>query len=318
MSGGWSWTRRGLLVAPPPSDDVWRTHAQAPTVLALSERLWRVYFAARDAGNRTHPYAAELDPEDGMRVLAIRRSPPVVAPSAPGRFDAAGLGASCALPHGERVRLYYTGFFVRTDVPHHQAVGLAESDDGLRFERVAEGPVFTHGIRDPYFVSMPFVRRTASGYEMWYTSGTGWYDGGGRLEATYALRRTVSADGVLWSAESEPALAIEGRAPFADTRPWIARTGGRDELWFSSHGPAFRDGGAEAYRLFHAPLDASGTRAVAPVSEVAFENPPQPGEWDAQMQCYACVVPYEDGLAMFYNGNGFGTTGFGWAIGVRR
>jgi hypothetical protein len=32
------------------------------------------------------------------------------------------------------------------------------------------------------------------------------------------------------------------------------------------------------------------------------------------MQAYCCVVPFEGMQVMFYNGNGFGEAGFGWAV----
>ena len=36
--------------------------------------------------------------------------------------------------------------------------------------------------------------------------------------------------------------------------------------------------------------------------------------WDSEMICYPCVVNLEGELIMFYNGNGHGATGFGYAV----
>jgi hypothetical protein len=35
--------------------------------------------------------------------------------------------------------------------------------------------------------------------------------------------------------------------------------------------------------------------------------------WDSKMLAYPCVVETPGGILMFYNGNGFGASGFGWA-----
>ena len=36
--------------------------------------------------------------------------------------------------------------------------------------------------------------------------------------------------------------------------------------------------------------------------------------WDSQMMSYPNVIKYNSKLYMFYNGNGFGQTGFGYAV----
>ncbi|MEA2721914.1 MAG: hypothetical protein QOJ39_3778 [Candidatus Eremiobacteraeota bacterium] len=310
-----SFRRRGLLIVPPRSA-AWFSHAQNPTVLALAADRWRIYFAARNEANRATVFAADVDPRNEMRVLEIYARP-LLPPGAIGAFDVAGLGPSCALAACGRVWLYYVGVTVRSDVPYQHSIGLAVSDDGLAFERVATGPVLSTGPYDPIFVSTPFVRHTGSAYEMWYGSATGWDASAGRLEAAYAIRRTVSADGVVWSAATTLAVPPDDPRMVGATRPWIARDGERSRVWFSRRGADFRSGGPGAYRLVHAPLADGGTHADGPIERVVFENPPQPGDWDAQMQAYPCVMPLGDDLVMFYNGNEFGRAGLGWATTLR-
>ena len=36
--------------------------------------------------------------------------------------------------------------------------------------------------------------------------------------------------------------------------------------------------------------------------------------WDSEMMSYPNVIKYQDKIYMFYNGNGFGQSGFGYAI----
>jgi len=308
--------RRGLLVAPPGSGTAWASHAQNPTVVALDGDRWRIYFAARNERNRATILAADVDPRDEMRVLDLYARP-LLPPGETGAFDVAGLGPACALVAVAQVWLYYVGVAVRCDVPYQHAIGLAVSDDGLAFERVATGPVLSTGPYDPIFVSMPFVRYSGSTYEMWYVSATRWSADAGRLEASYTIRRTVSADGIVWSGATTLAVASDDPRVVGATRPWIAPDGDRSRLWFCRRGADFRGDGPGAYRIVQVPLADGGTHADGPIESVVFENSPQPGDWDDQMQAYPCVMPLDDGLVMFYNGNDFGRAGFGWATAVR-
>ena len=38
-----------------------------------------------------------------------------------------------------------------------------------------------------------------------------------------------------------------------------------------------------------------------------------PYDWDGIMTCYPCIIKYDGTLFMFYNGNGFGQSGIGYA-----
>jgi hypothetical protein len=81
-------------------------------------------------------------------------------------------------------------------------------------------------------------------------------------------------------------------------------------MWFCSRDSNdFRDGGG-AYRIGYARSpdgvtwerdDAFGGLDVAPEG------------WDATMTAYPYVVRHADRLLMFYNGNGFGRSGIGYA-----
>ena len=81
------WRREGLLVSVKAGHPWWRTHAQLPTALPLSDRLWRIYFTARDSDNRSRILAVDVDPGDKMRVLAEYFDPPVLDLGPPGAFD---------------------------------------------------------------------------------------------------------------------------------------------------------------------------------------------------------------------------------------
>jgi hypothetical protein len=305
------WSREGLVLAADGSDAAWTSHAQSPAVLPLSDRLWRIYFSARDARNRARMAAVDVDPGAEMRVLETHLAP-MLEPSSPGAFDHEGFGPSDAILVNDQVWLYYTGVSVRTDVRFQYAIGLAVSDDGLRFRRATDGPILSTGPRDPYFSSTPVIRRDGARWRMWYTAGTGWHSVAGALEPTYEIRTASSADGLIWDRAS--AAAVTAGGPWiALTRPWPVSSRSGMRLWFSRRGFDHRRRDAHhGYRLAWTDVDVGG-RSSGRVSEVRFANPPQPGDFDEFAQSYPCVVPYREDQIMFYNGNDFGSGGFGWA-----
>jgi hypothetical protein len=300
-----------LLVPVRSGHKWWTSHAQTPTVLALSPRLWRLYFAGRNSNNQSSILAVDVDPQDDMRVLA-EYFEPMMSPGRPGTFDAAGLGPSCALMIGGRIHLYYSGICPRSDVSLQIAIGLAISDDGLTFERAFAGPIRSIGPADPYFVSTPFVAPIEGGYRMWYVSGTCWTETKGILEPEYVLRSCVSPDGIMWETGSSLTLQDYPGGVINQTRAWVTQEAGGMRLWYSRRGRDFRIGGNEAYRLFSCSIDSQG-EATGEVEPVVFSNPPAAGEFDSWMQAYGCVVRRASDEVMFYNGDGFGVAGIGWA-----
>jgi hypothetical protein len=305
------WTRQGLLLAPAGGTD-WATHAQVPTVLALSERLWRVYFAGRDVANRSHIHRADVDPGDGMRLLHVETRP-LLPDGEPGAFDADGMGPASALRVGDQVWLYYTGVARRADVPHQIAVGLAVSDDGGRhFRRACAGPVLGPGPHDPFFASTPYVWRVGSQFRALYNSGTRWLRHGAGWENLYELRLAVSDDGLHWAARPDAALGLAG-SEAGLARPCVLPDGDGWRMWFCHRGlDDYRHPEGEAYRL-QAARSHDGEGWTREATDLVWSNPPRAGDWDGWMQAYPWVLPRGDELVMFYNGNDFGRGGFGWA-----
>jgi hypothetical protein len=306
------WQRQGMLLRRPEAAGWWASHAQAVTPLVLEPRRWRLYFSGRDAQNRSRILFVDVDPLDGMRILD-RCFEPVLDLGSPGAFDSAGQGACSALLREGVVHLYYVGVHLRRDVPYGLAVGLAASADGQRFERLVPGPVLSTGPQDAWFSSAAHVTDGPDGATAWYTSGTGWVDlPGGGCDPVYELASATSPDGIVW--RRRPSASV-GAASGAGglTRPWAAPIALRWRLFYAERGVfGFRSDLERSYRLRHVPLDAAGLPCAAAES-VSFANPPAPEDWDGFMQAYPSVLPLAGGHVMFYNGNGFGRDGFGWA-----
>ena len=302
------WVKGGLVFG--PTGDGWmQTHAQVPTVLVLADRL-RVYFAARPRPDLSLTMFVDLDRDDPTRTIALHERP-ILELGRPGTFDADGIMPSSVIRDGNRVLMYYSGWSrLGGAVPYNNATGLAVStDDGSTFSRLFEGPILDRAPEEPWSATSPSVVRTPDGWHMWYSSGTDWVDVGGKLEHIYVLKAATSTDGVHWCRDSRPILPVSD-AYECQTKPSVLFRDGRWHMWFCYRGSrGFREGG-QTYRIGYASsVDLrTWTREDAQAGIDVSER-----GWDSQMICYPAVVEVGERILLFYNGNGFGAGGFGYA-----
>jgi hypothetical protein len=95
------------------------------------------------------------------------------------------------------------------------------------------------------------------------------------------------------------------------TRPTVIRQAdGNWAMWFSHRGSkGFRAGG-DSYRIgFAHSTDLWSWDRLDAYSGIATSAE----GWDSKMIAYPCVLEADGRRLLFYNGNGFGQDGFGWA-----
>ncbi len=285
-----------------------KSHAQVPTPLVREEFI-RVYFSSRPESNLSLTTFVDLDIEDPGKILRLNPTP-ILELGKPGTFDEHGIMPSCAVRNGSKVYLYYSGWSRGASVPYTNSTGLAVSDDGGQtFKKISNGPILAKSTHDPFSATSPFVLKEEDAWHMWYCSGTGWLKIAGKYEHTYDIRYATSSDGIVWTPSAEPVIAQRTENE-AITRPWVVRSGDAYDMWFCYRGShSFRDG-EEAYRIGYA--HSTDLRQWCREDERAGIDTSESG-WDSRMIAYAAVVTVNGRTLMFYNGNGFGVDGFGYA-----
>lgn len=300
------WSKRGLVFAPTRQHEWMQSHASLPVALHLEGDLYRVYFASRDARNRSHVGFVEFDINEPARILRASEEP-VLAPGPLGRFDDHGVFPA-SIARGERgdLYLYYIGWNPGARPPlFYASVGLARSDDGgLTFVKTSAAPVMSRSDFDPCLVTSPCVVREGGRWRMWYVSGFKWEeDEEGALHSYYHVKYAESADGVAWERSGLVAVDLApGERNVA--RPCVLRDGDRYLMWYSyDRGEGYRIGYAES------PDGYEWTR----LDEQAGIDVSASG-WDSQALAYPWVLTHGGKRYMLYNGNGFGREGFGLAV----
>lgn len=309
------WEKKGLVYVPDGKWDWSRTHAQVPVVDVVSPEVWRIYYSTRDGSNRSRIGALDVragHPEDVITV----HPEPLLDLGTLGTFDEAGVMPTWVVSLGKRKYLYYIGWTVPTSVPYENSIGLAVSDDGGQtFQRFAEGPLFGRTWREPYFTGTGCVQVHDGLWRAWYLSCVGWEQSSNKPEPRYNLKYAESDDGIEWRRDGTVAINFAHPEEAAIASASVVREPDRWRMWFCSRSVSgYRTDPNRSYRLGYA--ESADGRQWRRLDQEA-DLPVTPGAWDAGMVAYPHVVPFEDKFFLFYNGTGFGRTGFGYAVADR-
>lgn len=295
------WTKHGLLVPAPPQLPFSVSHAALPVVVEHEGGV-EILFSARDARGCAH-IARALAVADGGDLAVVSYDPePVLSPGPLGAFDDSGVTSSCLVQAGERRYLYFTGWSLGRTVPFYFYVGCAVSVEGGPFQRISRAPILERDYIDPFLTASPWVLVEDGLWRMWYVSGTRWALEEGEPRHAYHIKYAESDDGISWRREGRVCIDYRDASEYAIARPCVVRDSDRYRMWFSARGHAYRIGYAESPDgLVWQRLDEEAG------IELSAEG------WDSQMQEYPVVFDHGGRRLMLYNGDGYGSTGIGWA-----
>lgn len=308
------WKRCGLIHAPgaQPKGEWALSHAQLPTPDRISDKTLRIYFGTRDAADRTRATFLDVNPDRPQRVEYVHDRP-VLDLGELGCFDDAGVMPFSIVNVDGAKFLYYAGWNTSTTVPYRVSIGLAVSEDGGRtFRRVRRGPILDRTLDEPHFCSAPFVVRDGREWRMWYLSCLGWRPIGGRPEPQYHVKVARSHDGLHWQRDGLVAIDL-AHAEEAITRPWVLPGENRWRMWYCHRSlDGYRTDRKSSYRIGYAESTDNGVTWVR--QDQSGGLGPAADGWDSEMTAYPAVYDHAGRLYLLYNGNGFGQSGFGYAV----
>lgn len=303
------WIIKDLIFKPEGKFDWSQTHAQVPTAIELDHAV-RIFYATRDKKGRSLTSFIDVAKDNPSNILSIHNHP-ILDLGQPGTHDEDGVMSGCVVRNKDRLYAYYTGWSRCQTVPYHVSVGLAESiDDGRTFKRVFEGPVVDRTPLEPYMTMSPYVLCEDGIWKMWYGSGTRWVEIDGTMEPIYQIKYAESRDGLGWQQDNIICIN-QTHALEANTRPSVMKTADGYEMWFSyRHSIGFREASG-GYRIGYATSKDGKvwTRHEDPQGLAVSED-----GWTKNMIAYPNVIMLKGKKTMFFNGDGFGRSGFGYAV----
>ncbi len=303
-----SWRKMGRIFAP-AGERPWAAHsALQPTPLLLeAENRIRLYLGMRDEAGVSRVGWIEVDADDPSRVLDVATTPALDV-GAPGCFDDNGVVPCAVVRRDDGIYLYYAGYLLPRQVRFHVFGGLAVSRDGGRhFERVQHTPVVDRTEDELLFRVIHSVRWNGAAWQAWYGGGSTFEapDADGHTRAVYNIRYMESPDGIHFPDRGEVSIDVAADEHRVG-RPFVLHDPARGyEMWFAG---ATR---AENYRLRYARSE-DGRRWRMATDDLGLACSPE--GWDSEMMSYPAVVRRGGRAYLFYNGNGYGRTGVGWAL----
>jgi len=303
------WIKKGFIFKTDKQFDWMNSHAQCPTAIVLEDRI-RIFFSARLENQQSLPTFIDVEKDNPQKIIALNPNP-VLKQGRRGTFDENGIIPNYFIYKENLLYFYYAGWSQCKNVPYKNFTGLAISkDNGLTFTKFSEAPVFSLNQYDPLSATGPCIVFKDNKYFVIYSTGIDWLEINGKLEHTYHFTYAISNDAIHW--EPSGKLIINPINNYeAVCKPTIIETAGFYHMWFSTRGSHnFRNPGNTAYRLGYAfstdfiNWKRDDKKAGIDVSEEG---------WDSEMICYPHIVKVDNKYLMFYNGNGFGKSGFGYA-----
>ena len=136
---------------------------------------------------------------------------------------------------------------------------------------------------------------------MWYVSGEGWIN---KDLPLYNIKYAESNDGINWERNGHVSIELKDEKETALARPCVMKLNGVYHMWFSYKDPeiGYRIGYARSADGFN--FERQDHKAGIDVSDAG---------WDSDMIEYSYVFRHADHYYMFYNGNGYGEIGAGYA-----
>lgn len=279
--------------------------AMLPTPLLIDERL-RIFIGFCDRSNVGRIGYVDVNPNNPKEIIAISENP-VLDIGRNGCFDDNGVVPISVLRKGDEIYLYYVGFQLGVKVPYYMFGGLAiSSDNGESFYRYSESPILDRCGDEVYARCGINVIYDEGKYKMWYVGSKheGWTVSEGKLKPLYTMKYVESDDGVHWHGEPVQCLEYKNDDEHGFGRPYVWRDGNILKMFYSirTYSRGYYIGYAESN-------DGINWNRLDDEAGIGLSR----NGWDDKNISYPVIFKHNGHTYMFYNGNGCGKTGFGYA-----
>jgi len=299
------WEKKGLIYSA-QKDVPWKNQfAMLPTPLLLKDTL-RIYTGFCDDQNVGRIGYVDVNPENPKEILGVSDNP-VLDIGRAGSFDDNGVVPISILKKGNKILLYYVGFQLGVKVPYYMFGGLAVStNDGESFTRYSESPVLDRMGNEIFARCGIHIIEDEKKYKMWYIGSNkeGWTISSGKLKPLYIMKYTESEDGIHWNKAPVVCMNYKNTDEHGFGRPYVWKEESIFKMLYSirTYSRGYYIGYAESKNG----IEWNRMDELAGIS-------PGPDKWDDTNLSYPYIFHYKEHTYLFYNGNGCGKSGFGYA-----
>ncbi len=305
------WVKKGQVFNVDGQFDWNKTHAQCPVVDKVNDSIWRIYYATRNLQGQSQISYIEVEAGNPKNIL-YKHDSYLFDFGDFGAFDDSGLMPSSIVKKGDLKYLYYIGWTLKKTVPYHNSIGIAVSkDNGKTFKKMFQGAILPSTHLEPYFTGTSYVLVDKSIWRMWYLSCVGWESIDAKLEPFYHIKYAESSDGINWLREGRVAIDFKNEDEGGIVSASVLKENNIYKMWYGYRkAKNYRIDKNSAYKIGYA--ESKNGIDWERKDELVGISLSEKG-WDSNMMSYPNVIEYKDSKFMFYNGDGFGRTGFGYA-----
>lgn len=304
MNTQMKWRKIGNVYTPDGNIEWATSHATNPVAEHLEKDDFRVYFSPRDSKNRSQIASIDIRLTPSGAIVLKNTLRHILSHGKNGYFDDSGVTVTGLVKTGGKKFLYYLGWNLGVTIPFRNAIGLAISQgESIQYRRLSKAPIVDRNDIDPISISYPFLMWDKDRFRIWYGSCLEW-DGNSVSDYQFSIKYAESTDGITWERKGNVVLACDFPHEDAIARPHVIKEDGLYKMWYSmKKGHYYRIGYAESE-------DARQWKRLD--SEAGIDVATK--GWDSEMIEYAFVFDHKGQRYMLYNGNGYGKTGFGFAV----
>lgn len=300
------WKKKGLIYCATGEFEWNFQWAMLPTPILLEKKTLRIYLGFCDEEIVGRVGYVDVNPDNPSEITAISKTP-VLNIGRDGCFDDNGVVPISILRKNEAIYLYYIGFQLGKKVPYYMFCGLAISyDNGNTFKRYSESPILDRINSEVYARCGVNVIKDDNKYKMWYIGSNkeGWTENNGTYKPLYIMKYTESSDGIHWHEDSITCLDYKNEDEHGFGRPYVWKQNNIYRMLYSIR--TFSKGYYIGYAESKDGIQWDRKDNLAGIS-LSVEG------WDSENLSYPFIFKHGDKTYLFYNGNGCGKTGFGYA-----
>jgi hypothetical protein len=293
------WNRLGCILKPDVRIDWLHSWASASCINPIIESdIVTVFVTGKDKLGRSLIGYIKYDLTKG-NVKEVSSSA-VVTLGERGTFDENGTGYPNVIYFDNKFYMFYLGWIKGIHVPWYNGIFLAVSEDGLKYSKLSQAPIFDRNQYDYLGVGSMFVLSEGSEFKMWYSRFHKWGCNDLEQKHYYNISYASSTNLVNWHPSGK--ICINFKNDYAIARPSVIKLFNLFLMWYCYRGDTYRIG-------FAISKDGQDWRRFDSLAGIELSST----GWDSQMICYPYVFVYKESLYLLYNGNGYGVGGLGIA-----
>jgi predicted GH43/DUF377 family glycosyl hydrolase len=294
------WEKFGRIYTPRHVHEKLFSHAANPLAIQIDDDIFRVYYSARDANNRSSVSYINLDIKKQKVIYVHDR--PVFEYGDEASFYSHGVSIGNVYQADGKTYMLFMGWQNHNGTHWRGDIGrLIVLENGCLILD-SDHPFLGLDNEDTVSLSYPWVEKIGSEFHMWYGSTVTWDTGNQEME--HVIKYAYSTNGHDWIKHGQVISSPIGIAQ-AFSRPTVISLNEKIYMWFS-----YRSGNGTSYRIGRAD-SSDGKKWELNLEESGIDVSSE--GWDSEMIEYPFVFNHGSETYMLYNGNSYGQTGFGIA-----